>query len=123
MYGIIPQVPFEVEYTNEFGAWWSELSIPEQTSIAASVELLQTKGPALGRPHVDTLRHMAVSNLKELRVQHAGEPLRILFAFDPRRIALLLLGGSKAGDERWYDVHVAKAEKQYAKHLLELKSE
>ena len=92
-----------VEVTDEFTAWWATLAEDEQASIAASVRLLEEHGPSLGRPHADTLRGTRHPNLKELRTQHAGRPLRTLFAFDPRRTAILLIGGDKAGDDRFYD--------------------
>jgi hypothetical protein len=56
----------------------------------------------------------------ELRIQHAGKPYRVLYAFDPKRRAVLLLGGIKTGDARWYEVHVAKADQLYREHLAEL---
>jgi hypothetical protein len=66
-----------------------------------------------------TRRH----DLRELRVAHQGRPYRVLYAFDPRRSALLLLGGDKTGDDRWYEVNVPRAEKVYDRHLSELKRE
>lgn len=62
---------YEVEFTDEFFAWWNGLDADEQESVAFSVKLLEAKGPALGRPHVDTLYGSAYPNMKELRVQHA----------------------------------------------------
>lgn len=61
--------------------------------------------------------------MRELRIQHKGEPYRVLYAFDPRRVALLLIGGNKIGDDRWYDHVVPKADKLYDQHLLTLKRE
>jgi hypothetical protein len=61
--------------------------------------------------------------MRELRIQHQGEPYRILYAFDPTRTAVLLIGGSKAGDDRWYKVNVPKADKLYAEYLERLKAE
>jgi hypothetical protein len=78
---------------------------------------LEEKGATLGRPFVDTLKGSNLSNLKELRVQHAGKPYRILFAFDPRRVALLLIGGNKTGNNRWYEVFIPIAETLYLQHL------
>ena len=71
----------------------------EQDSIDRSMVLLIERGPALRRPHVGTLAGSRFANMKELRVQHHGRPYRILFAFDPRRVALLLLGGDKTGEK------------------------
>ena len=57
--------------------------------------------------------------LRELRVQHGGKPYRILYAFDPKRNAVLLLGGNKMGGNRWYDTHVPKAQKLFTAYLRE----
>lgn len=88
---------WDVEFTDEFGAWWDGLTEAEQDSVAADVRVLGEFGPALGRPHVDKVKGSRFLNMKELRVQYAGKPYRILFAFDPRRTALLLIGGNKNG--------------------------
>ena len=89
-------------------------------SISDVVELLVTEGPLLGRPHADTLRGSRISNMKELRIQHDGRPYRVLFAFDPRRSAMLLIGGDKTGNDRWYQEYVPKAEAIFTQHLKEI---
>jgi len=61
--------------------------------------------------------------MRELRVQHQGRPYRVLYCFDPRRVAILLIGGDKTGDDRWYEAHVPLADKIYDQHLRELKAE
>jgi len=61
--------------------------------------------------------------MRELRIQHAGEPYRILYAFDPRRTAILLIGGNKTGDDRWYDKYIPVADKLYGQHIATLKKE
>ena len=61
--------------------------------------------------------------MKELRTQHQGRPLRTLFAFDPRRCAILLVGGDKTGDDRFYDRMVPVADRLYDEHLLALEKE
>jgi hypothetical protein len=58
--------------------------------------------------------------MKELRIQHRGRPYRILFAFDPRRFAYLILGGDKTGDAQWYADAIRRADLIYAKHLGEI---
>jgi hypothetical protein len=58
--------------------------------------------------------------MKELRTQHFGRPYRTLFAFDPRRVAILLIGGDKTGNDRWYEEFVPKADRIYAEHLKEI---
>lgn len=62
-------------------------------------------------------------NLRELRIQHQGRPYRVLYVFDPRRHAVLLLGGDKTGDNRWYEANVPRAETIYSEYLQELKRE
>ena len=84
------------------------------------LRLLQLEGPLLGRPYVDTLKGSQYPNLKELRVQHRGEPWRIFFAFDPLRQAIVLVGGNKTGDKRWYEKNMPIAENRFAQHLAEL---
>jgi len=61
--------------------------------------------------------------MRELRIQHAGNPFRVLYAFDPRRTAILLLGGNKSGNDRWYEEYVPIADKLYDEHLETLKRE
>lgn len=111
---------WDVEYTNEFEQWWARLGMEEQISVSASVELLQELGPSLGRPHVDTIHSSKHPNMKELRIQHEGRPYRVLFAFDPRRVGMLLIGGDKTGNNRWYDEFVPKADEIYDQHLKEI---
>ena len=114
---------WNVEFTGEFEGWWNSLSEEEQEDVNAKVILLQRYGPALRRPHsgaVTTSRH---AHMKELIIQHAGRPYRVLYAFDPRRSAILLLGGDKTGDDRWYDKSVPIADRLYDEHLAEIEKE
>ncbi len=111
---------WEVEFTNEFGGWWESLDDDEQDSVDVSVHLLEACGPSLGFPHSSKVNNSKHSHMRELRVQHKGLPYRILYAFDPRRVALLLLGGNKGGDDRWYEVHIPLADKIYDQHLKEI---
>jgi hypothetical protein len=116
-------VAWDVEYTDYFQDWWNALSAEEQVDVDAKVRLLQQFGPSLGRPHADTVRESRHMNMKELRVQHAGRPYRVLFAFDPRRSAILLLGGDKTGNPRWYEENIPIADDLYDDHLRALKDE
>jgi len=61
--------------------------------------------------------------MRELRVQHKGRPYRILYAFDPRRVAILLIGGDKTGDDRWYNRYVPIADRLYEEHLIAIEKE
>jgi hypothetical protein len=114
---------WEVEFTDEFDEWWNELDEEAQERITAAVDLLIERGPALGRPTVGEIAGASVHNLKELRPH--GTSLRILFAFDPRRTAILLIGGdkAKAGWKAWYPWAIAEAEKLYVDYLEELRKE
>jgi len=114
---------WEVEFTDELGVWWDSLSAAEQASIDATVSLLEVNGPNLPFPHcsaIDASRH---GHMRELRIQHAGRPYRILYAFDPMRNVILLIGGDKTGKQRWYQQLVPVADRLYDEHLLILKSE
>jgi hypothetical protein len=113
----------EVEFTDEFEQWWETLDSETQDSIAVAVELLEEKGANLPFPHSSGIKGSDYRHLRELRVQHKGKPYRILYAFDPRRIAVLLLGGNKEGNERWYEENVPKADQLYSELLQELKNE
>lgn len=112
-----------VEYTDEFGLWWSGLSEAEQESVAASVSLLEERGPDLGYPHSSGINGSKHGHMRELRTQHAGRPFRTLYAFDPLRHAILLLGGDKTGIDRWYEVNVRVADRLYDEHVVQLKGE
>lgn len=114
---------WEVEYTDQFGEWWDALSAAQQEAVAAAVLVLQDSGPALGRPLVDTIASSRHANLKELRASRDGA-LRVLFAFDPLRSAILLLGGNKSGQwDEWYRAAVPLADDLYDEHLAELERE
>ena len=111
---------WEVEYTDEFEGWWITLTLEEQASIDRAVEVLAGSGPTLGRPWVDTVATSRHPNMKELRPR--GGFLRILFAFDPRRMAILLIGGNKRGQwTAWYEQMVPVADQLYADHLATLR--
>ncbi len=114
---------WDIEYTDEFGDWWANLTEDEQVSLAASVQLLEVRGPALGYPHSSGIYGSKHGHMRELRTQHAGRPLRTLYAFDPRRMAILLIGGDKTGDDRWYDINVPIADRLYDEHLIQLRRE
>ena len=114
---------WEVEYTDEFELWWASLTADEQADVSASVELMELHGPQLGRPHVDTIKGSRHANMKELRTQSGGKPLRTFFAFDPRRNAVLLIGGDKTGDKRFYDRMVPIADELFDVYLKEIEEE
>lgn len=108
---------WDIVYIEPFTEWFLAQDDALREEIAKHIVLLQEFGPTLGRPHVDTLYDSKLTNLKELRVQFRGQPIRILFVFDPKRKAVLLLGGNKKGDDRWYKRNIPLAEKRYAMYL------
>ena len=89
--------------------------------MAVIVALLEELGPQLGHPYSAAVKSSRHGRMRELRVQHQGNPYRVLYAFDPRRVALLLLGGDKTGDAGWYGRVVPVADKLFAEHLADLK--
>ena len=113
-------MPWEVEFTDEFEQWWNSLSETEQGRVDARVQLLMERGPNLPFPFSSQIKTSRFPEMRELRAQAGGDPLRILYAFDPRRTALLLLGGDKTGDERWYEVNVPIADRLFEQHLKDI---
>ena len=112
-----------MEYTDEFGKWWESLTLAEQESLAMSVELLRHFGPLLPRPHSETVSGSRHGNVKELRTQHRGRPIRTFYAFDSRRSAILLIGGDKTGQGRFYEQMIPLADRLYDEHLEQLRKE
>jgi hypothetical protein len=95
--GYIPLVAWPVEFTDEFEEWWNSLHEQEQDAVAATVQMLQEDGPTLRRPASDVIASSKHPNMKELRAKVKGKEkhLRVLYAFDPKRTAILLIGGDK----------------------------
>ena len=116
-------MPWEVEYTDEFGEWWHKLSASQQDVVVATVGLLMEYGPNLPYPYSSNVRGSRHGHMRELRVQSGGRPLRVFYAFDPRRTSILLVGGDKTGHERFYEVYVPIADDLYDVHLEELREE
>ena len=114
---------WNVEYTDQFEQWWDSLTPEEQDSVDKGVSLLEEKGPTLEFPHSSGIRSSRHSNMRELRVQSGGRPLRVFYAFDPRRSAILLIGGDKTGNDRFYPRFVRRADELYDQHLAELRRE
>lgn len=114
---------YEIEFTDEFEEWWNTLTEGEQHDIDAVIGLLEIQGTQLGFPYSSGIEGSEYGHMRELRIQHQGNPYRILYAFDPRRIAMLLIGGNKGGNERWYEQYIPIADRLYSEHLIELKKE
>ncbi|WP_369022806.1 type II toxin-antitoxin system RelE/ParE family toxin [Micrococcus luteus] len=102
--------------------WLLSLNDDDYDLVIAALEVLRSDGPGLGRPMVDTLTGSRHKNLKELRPGSSGRSeIRILFAFDPRRQAILLVAGDKAGAwKKWYAKNVPIAEDRLNAHLESL---
>jgi hypothetical protein len=116
-------VECEVEFSDEFGEWWEKLDEEEQDSVRDSVELLRRLGVTLRFPHTSGVAASDFTEMRELRIQHQGRPYRVLYAFDPTRTAMLLIGGDKTGNNRWYEIFVPIADKIFKWHLQTVKSE
>ncbi len=116
-------MPWEVEYTDEFEQWWHGLTEGQQDSVAAKVELLIEYGPNLPYPYSSDIRGSRRGVMRELRVQSGGRPIRVFYAFDPRRTSILLIGGDKTGNDRFYEEYVPRADALYDEHLAELRRE
>jgi hypothetical protein len=116
-------VAWNVEGTDEFAGWFQALSDEEQVSGGRVVELLVGHGPSLPFPYSSGIATSRHRHMRELRIQHEGRPCRLLYAFDPRRAAILLLGGDKTGNDRWYEEHVPTADRLYDDYLRELEGE
>jgi len=112
-----------VEFTDEFGEWWQELNEAAQDEIGATVELLTEHGPDLPFPYSSSVGGSRHSHMRELRIQCGGRPIQVFYAFDPRRAAILLIGGGKTGEKRFYKRMTPVADRLYDKHLEELQQE
>ena len=99
--------------------WLMGLDSTTYELVIAALELLEERGPTLGRPLVDSIRGSRHSNMKELRPGSSGHSeVRVLFAFDPSRRAILLLAGDKSRDwRRWYRTNIPIADRRFDLHL------
>jgi hypothetical protein len=110
----------EVLGTAEFEEWFLGLNGTDARAVVRGVGLLEAKGLGLGFPYSSALGGSRYA-LRELRVQSSGRPLRIVYAFDPRRQAVLILGGDKTGDDRFYSWMIPKAEAIWEQYLEEFR--
>jgi hypothetical protein len=104
-------------YRPRYRIWFKKCGESLQNEILAHLEVLKIMGPNLGRPRVDHIKGSKHQNMKELRIQYKGDPVRILFAFDPVRQAVLCLGGVKTGDKDWYRRNLPLADREFTSHL------
>ena len=116
---IIGGMPWIILSTDEFDEWLVGQTEKVQAKVDTHIMMLAMAGPTLpvrySKPVITSRFAM-----RELRVQVSGDPYRILHVFDPGRNVVLLLGGDKTGDDRWYEENVPRADRLYAAHLDEL---
>jgi hypothetical protein len=125
--GIVICVPgrvWEVEFHPAFEAWASDLDQEDSEALLAAIRVLRNVGPTLGRPLVDSVKGSRHQNMKELRPGSTGRTeIRVLFAFDTDRKAILLVGGDKSKDwKRWYGRNIPLADKRLEEHQNEIPS-
>ncbi|MGQ4333210.1 type II toxin-antitoxin system RelE/ParE family toxin [Streptomyces hayashii] len=113
---------WDIVIVDEVRDWLRQLRKEDRETvrlIAAAIDVLESQGPALGRPLVDTVHGSELRHLKELRPGSSGSSeVRILFAFDPARRGVLLVAGDKSGNWRgWYEQAIPLAEERYSAHL------
>ena len=97
---------WEIEYTDESGEWWDGLAPRQQDDLGAVVGLLEVQGPNLSFPYSSDINGSRHGRMRELRAQSGGKPLRVFYAFDPRRMAILLIGGDKTGEGSFYQRYI-----------------
>ena len=112
-----------VEYTNEFEQWWTSLKETQQDDVASIVQLLEEKGINLKFPYSSKINSSRHSQMRELRIQSQGKPIRVFYCFDPKRDAILLIGGDKTGKKRFYQQMIPIADRLYDIYLEEITQE
>jgi hypothetical protein len=114
---------WNVEYTDEFAQWFQGIGEAQQDDVTVAGLLLMEQGPQLPYPHSSGLAGSRHPHMRELRVQSGGRPMRIFYAFDPRRSAILLVGGDKTGDGRFYERMIPIADRLYDTYIEEIRKE
>lgn len=108
----------EVIATDEFEAWFMGLGEKDFEAVKHAVSILEQAGVTLGSPQSSAIKG-TVYPIRELRIQSQGRPLRVFYAFDPTRDAVLIIGGDKTGDKRFYKRMVPQAERIWLQYLEE----
>jgi hypothetical protein len=109
----------EVIGSDEFDEWFQSLDEADTDAVARVVDMLEMQGPTLPFPYSSAIKGSSKVALRELRVQSHGRPIRVFYAFDPVRQAVLLIGGDKTGKDRFYETMVPQAERIFARYLQE----
>jgi hypothetical protein len=112
---------WEIKFTPSFEKWWQTLEEKTQDGLTATINLLAELGPNLPFPYSSGIKAAGISRFRELRISRGGKPYRIIYAFDPERSAILLAGGDKTSDNRFYEKIIKIAESEYIMHLENLK--
>ena len=113
---------WQVETLDAFDEWWQTLTEQEQDDTTAIIELLQEKGAHLPFPFSSGIEGSKFSHMRELRIQSHGDPILIFYAFDPKRTAILIIGGIKTGRGKlFYKDYLPKADKLFEQHLERMK--
>jgi len=110
-----------IDRTDEIANWIKTLDDGAKEAIYKNLLILKEFGPSLGRPYVDSIKESKHKNMKELRVSNKKRLFRIFFAFDPERNAILLIGGDKRGDKRFYQRMIPIADQLFDQHLEKLR--
>jgi hypothetical protein len=114
----------EVTQSEEFASWFKGLREVEQDTVTAALKRLELKGVDLRYPKSSGVHQSKHGHMRELRIDTRGEAIRVFYAFDPRRKAVVLVGGRKRGEEkRFYREHVRRADAIYDEYLRQLRRE
>jgi len=118
----MPRTGWDVEFHDGCEAWADELDPQDAEALVAAIHILRDQGPSLGRPLVDSVKGSRFNNMKELRPGSTGRTeIRVLFAFDKKRRAILLLGGDKSDDwEGWYKENIPIADSRFEEHQAKI---
>lgn len=110
---------WDVYFHDEFEAEFNELAEAVQDELLALIGLLQEFGFRLARPHADTLKGSKFASMKELRFKADDGVWRVVFAFDPKQAAIILVAGDKTGtsEKRFYKQLIRKADQRFQSHL------
>ncbi|AFY54700.1 hypothetical protein Riv7116_2173 [Rivularia sp. PCC 7116] len=103
---------WDIEYTHNFEDWWHTLTEAQQDDAVSVIQLLEERGTQLPFPYYSSVNGSKHSHMRELRIQTGGNPIRVFYAFDPRRVAILLIGGDKTGDKRFYDEYLQEIKEE-----------
>ncbi|MEO1425751.1 MAG: type II toxin-antitoxin system RelE/ParE family toxin [Pseudomonadota bacterium] len=112
----MPKDIVDIEYTKEFEKFWLAQAEETQNDIAAHVTILEERGTRLGYRYSSKINGSRHPQMRELRVQLKGRQCRIFYAVDPRRAAILLIGGDKTGDDWFFQKFIPKADHLYSDH-------